>query len=302
MAGKNEAKRELARNEHGGLIGGTEKNKNDKQNKRDKPFEVPNDKAQNGDNNKPKTHEAYQNYFDKQKEGYMNNNGMSEEDASKIAKKDADEKFGSKNPVYHDSIKEQCQNDLGMSEEDANKIADYMTEANFNPDFDNSKGIPDDISSAVGNCVDYDTATKSEDKGGLGYSQDEALDMKDYSTKLGTDYMALMNKKATQTSNKASFDSVGSRAATAEARNARSEALGGNNIGNDFNRSSRAADGAGVSSIFAPKLAKQMRSAREAGYNKVMYKNSDDYAQKKQEKAQKKQEKIKNAKNHYPTI
>lgn len=298
MAGKNEAKRELARNEHGGLIGGTEKNKNDKQNKRDKPFEVPNDKAQNGDNNKPKTHEAYQNYFDKQKEGYMNNNGMSEEDASKIAKKDADEKFGSKNPVYHDSIKEQCQNDLGMSEEDANKVADYMTEANFNPDFDNSKGIPDDISSAVGNCVDYDTATKSEDKGGLGYSQDEALDMKDYSTKLGTDYMALMNKKATQTSNKASFDSVGSRAATAEARNARSEALGGNNIGNDFNRSSRAANGAGVSSIFAPKLAKQMRSAREAGYNKVMYKNSDDYAQKKQEKAQKKQEKIKNAKNH----
>lgn len=288
MAGKNEAKRELARNEHGGLIGGTEKNKNDKQSKRDKPFEVPNDKAQNGDNNKPKSPEehqkAYQDYFDHQKEGYMNNNGMSEEDASKIAKKDADEKFGNRNPAYHDSIKEQCQNDLGMSEEDANKVADYMTEANFNPDFDNSKGIPDDISSAVGNCVDYDTATKSEDKGGLGYSQDEALDMKDYSTKLGTDYMALMNRKATQTSNKASFDSVGSRAATAEARNARSEALGGSNIGNDINRSSRAAHGAGVSSIFAPKIAKQMRSAREAGYNKVMYKNSDDYAQKRQSK------------------
>lgn len=288
MAGKNEAKRELARNEHGGLIGGTEKNKNSRQNKLDKPFEVPNDKAQNGSNDKPKSPEehqkAYQDYFDKQKEGYMNNNGMTEKDASKIAKKDADEKFGNRNPAYHDSIKEQCQNDLGMSEEDANKVADYMTEANFNPDFDNSKGIPDDISSAVGNCVDYDTATKSEDKGGLGYSQDEALDMKDYSTKLGTDYMALMNRKATQTSNKASFDSVGSRAATAEARNARSEALGGSNMSNDINRSSRAAHGAGVSSIFAPKIAKQMRSAREAGYNKVMYKNSDDYAQKRQSK------------------
>lgn len=287
MAGKNEAKRELARDEHGGLIGGTEKNKNSKQNKLDKPFGTPNDKTQNGDNDKPKSPEehqkAYQDYFDHQKAGYIIS-GSSQKEADNKAKKDADEKFGSRNPAYHDSIKEQCQNDLGMSEEDANKVADYMTEANFNPDFDNSKGIPNDISSAVGNCVDYDTATKSEDKGGLGYSQDEALDMKDYSTKLGTDYMALMNRKATQTSNKASFDSVGSRAATAESRNARSEALGGSNIGNDFNRSSRAAHGAGVSSIFAPKIAKQMRSAREAGYNKVMYKNSDDYAQKKQSK------------------
>ena len=276
MAGKREAKKELARGEQNGLIGGTEKNKNSKQNKLDKPFEIPNDKAQNGDNDKPKSpdehQKAYQDYFDKQKEGYMNSNGMSEEDASKIAKKDTDEKFGSRNPAYHDSIKEQCQNDLGMSEEDANKVADYMTEANFNPDFDNSKGIPDDISSAVGNCVDYDTATKSEDKGGLGYSQDEALDMKDYSTKLGTDYMALMNRKATRTSNKASFDSVGSRTATAEARNARSEALGGNNIGNDFSRSSHSANGAGVSSIFAPKMSKQVRSEKEAGYNKVMQK------------------------------
>lgn len=276
MAGKREARKELARGEQNGLIGGTEKNKNSRQNKLDKPFEIPNDKAQNGGNDKPKSpdehQKAYQDYFDKQKEGYMNSNGMSEEDASKIAKKDTDEKFGSRNPTYHDSIKEQCQNDLGMSEEDANKVADYMTEASFNPDFDNSKGIPDDISSAVGNCVDYDTATKSEDKGGLGYSQDEALDMKDYSTKLGTDYMALMNRKATRTSNKASFDSVGSRTATAEARNARSEALGGNNIGNDFNRSSHSANGAGVSSIFAPKISKQVRSAKEAGYNKVMQK------------------------------
>ncbi len=277
MAGKRAAKKELAHNEQNGLIGGTEKNKNDKQNKLDKPFETPNDKP----NDKPKSpeehQEAYQDYFDKQKEGYMNNNGMSEKDASEIAKKDADEKFGNRNPAYHDSIKEQCQNDLGMSEEDANKVADYMTEANFNPDFDNSKGIPDDISSAVGNCVDYDTATKSEDKGGLGYSQDEALDMKNYSTKLGTDYMALMNRKAAKTSNKASFDSVGSRAATAESRNTRSEALGGSNTGNaesniGTNHSSIARNGTGMSSIFMPKMSKQVRSAKEAGYNKIMQK------------------------------
>lgn len=277
MAGKRAAKKELAHNEQNGLIGGTEKNKNDKQSKLDKPFETPNDKP----NDKPKSPEehqnAYQDYFDKQKEGYMNNNGMSEKDASKVAKKDADEKFGNRNPAYHDSIKEQCQNDLGMSEEDANKVADYMTEANFNPDFDNSKGIPDDISSAVGNCVDYDTATKSEDKGGLGYSQDEALDMKDYSTKLGTDYMALMNRKAAKTSNKASFDSVGSRAATAESRNTRSEALGGSNTGNaesniGTNHSSIARNGTGMSSIFMPKMSKQVRSAKEAGYNKIMQK------------------------------
>ena len=277
MAGKRAAKKELAHNEQNGLIGGTEKNKNDKQSKLDKPFETPNDKP----NDKPKSPEehqnAYQDYFDKQKEGYMNNNGMSEKDASKVAKKDADEKFGNRNPAYHDSIKEQCQNDLGMSEEDANKVADYMTEANFNPDFDNSKGIPDDISSAVGNCVDYDTATKSEDKSGLGYSQDEALDMKDYSTKLGTDYMALMNRKAAKTSNKASFDSVGSRAATAESRNTRSEALGGSNTGNaesniGTNHSSIARNGTGMSSIFMPKMSKQVRSAKEAGYNKIMQK------------------------------
>lgn len=277
MAGKRAAKKELAHNEQNGLIGGTEKNKNDKQNKLDKPFETPNDKP----NDKPKSpeehQEAYQDYFDKQKEGYMNNNGMSEKDASEIAKKDADEKFGNRNPAYHDSIKEQCQNDLGMSEEDANKVADYMTEANFNPDFDNSKGIPDDISSAVGNCVDYDTATKSEDKGGLGYSQDEALDMKNYSTKLGTDYMALMNRKATKTSDKVSFDSVGSRAATAESRNTRSEALGGSNTGNaesniGTNHSSIARNGTGMSSIFMPKMSKQVRSAKEAGYNKIMQK------------------------------
>lgn len=277
MAGKRAAKKELAHNEQNGLIGGTEKNKNDKQNNLDKPFETPNDKP----NDKPKSpeehQEAYQDYFDKQKEGYMNNNGMSEKEASKIAKKDADEKFGNRNPAYHDSIKEQCQNDLGMSEEDANKVADYMTEANFNPDFDNSKGIPDDISSAVGNCVDYDTATKSEDKGGLGYSQDEALDMKNYNTKLGADYMALMNRKAAKTSNKASFDSVGSRAATAESRNTRSEALGGSNTGNaesniGTNHSSIARNGTGMSSIFMPKMSKQVRSAKEAGYNKIMQK------------------------------
>lgn len=282
MAGKNEAKRELARNEHGGLIGGTEKNKNDKQSKRDKPFEVPNDKAQNGDNDKPKSPEehqkAYQDYFDKQKEGYMNNNGMSEKDASKIAKKDADEKFGNRNPAYHDAIKDQCQNDLGMSEEDANKVADYMTEAMHNPNFDPTMEEHSDICSTVGDHIDYDTATKSKEEGGLGLSPDKALDMMDNSADLGASYMT------EQLDKKAAFNSFGSRAATAEARNARSEALGGSNISNDINRSSRAAHGAGVSSIFAPKIAKQMRSAREAGYNKVMYKNSDDYAQKRQSK------------------
>lgn len=215
--------------------------------------------------------------------------------------------------VYKNSIKEQCQNDLGMSDEDAEKVANAMTNEMYGTDADSDNS--DEISAVkdmVGKYLDYDTATADPSEGGLGMTAAEAMAMKDNSADLGTEYMSHMSDKATEAANKASFNSVGSRNATASARqvetNTRADALG--NTGNTTNvsntnvsgntevnkpdnsyiaSSSYVKHGAGKSSIFMPNTSKTYRQGKAVGYASAMRKH-----QKEQLKQQKKEQKKKN--------
>ena len=215
--------------------------------------------------------------------------------------------------VYKNSIKEQCQNDLGMSDEDAEKVANAMTNEMYGTDADSDNS--DEISAVkdmVGKYLDYDTATADPSEGGLGMTAAEAMAMKDNSADLGTEYMSRMSDKATEAANKASFNSIGSRNATASARqvetNTRADALG--NTGNTTNvsntnvsgntevnkpdnsyiaSSSYVKHGAGKSSIFMPNTSKIYRQGGAVGYTSAMRKH-----QKEQLKQQKKEQKKKN--------
>ena len=121
-----------------------------------------------------------------------------------------DHLYGTPKDTYKESVANQCKKDLGMNSNDAEKVANAMANEKFDPEGDYSSALAE-AQKLVGDHIDYDKAIADESEGGLGLTADEAMSMKDNSAELGENYMANMDRTASEIQAKTSFNSIGSR-------------------------------------------------------------------------------------------